>query len=74
MNLRHISMFISLALFILTLAACSQTVQSIQAKEIERWETNALVADQTVTLQEIAYQDGTVCSSFVNTTDGSNQP
>jgi hypothetical protein len=73
MNLKRTSMFISFALFTLTLAACGQKPQSIQPREIERWESSALMADQAVTLQEIAFDDGTVCSSFVNPTDSSSE-
>jgi hypothetical protein len=54
----------------LLLAACGQREELAQPKEvINQWNSSAQVGDQTTVLHEIAYDDGTICSSFTNPDD-----
>lgn len=83
MNLKMLSPLTILALLVLSLAACTQTSpapnrpqvieQAGQPKVIEKWVSSLQVGKHTTLLYEVAYSDGTICSSFINPDDNSIQ-
>jgi hypothetical protein len=74
MNRKRINTLIALTLLALALVACTQqSARPNQPQAIEQWNMGLQVGDQTTVLHEVAYDDGTICSSFTNPYDNSIQ-
>lgn len=63
-----------LLLPVLLLAACGQREELTQPKEvINQWDSSLQIGEHTTVSHEIVYDDGTICSSFINPDDNTTQ-